>query len=341
MAFSRRLGVIGILGASWLVAVGCGSDDDKKVNSTAGAGEGGEASGGTPSSGGSNSNAGKGGMVIVVGGEGGSAVAGTAGTGGSGGTAGSGGTTADAGAAGMAGAGAAAGAGGDGGAAGGGNVTPVVAKQCHYQCEIDADCKAGIDESQRCNPTTKRCEDPMTSCTMNDDCLPFGNFLAVNCTSAAVDCNAGSESCVLLHGQGWCVPRFDVETGCTQSGGEKVSLPNVGLAGNSNVCLDLSPRCNAGTCIFGCAHELLGGCDSGVGDTCNPATGLCECAASTECTADGVSACGADSHCGCNNAGDCSEAGVPGQSTCVAGTCGCADATECPNQYANATALCE
>lgn len=341
MAFSRRLGVIGILGASWLVAVGCGSDDNKKVNGGDTAGEGGEAAGGTPSSGGSNSNAGKGGMVIVAGGEGGSAVAGTAGTGGSGGTAGSGGTTADAGAAGMAGA-AAAGAGGDGGAGGGGNVTPVVAKQCRYGCGTDDDCKVGEDDSHKCNPTTKRCEDPMTSCAVHQDCLPFGNFLFFGCVSAEADCNVETEACVLLHGRGWCVPLADVETGCTQIGGDSLSVPNVGIAGESNVCLYTTARCNAGSCIFGCADAEFGGCDTGTGNTCNSETGLCECAESTECTADGVSACGADSHCGCNNAGDCSEANVPGQSACVAGTCGCADATECPDPgYANATAVCE
>ena len=59
MAFSRRLGTICIVGASWLVAVGC-DDNEDQVFPRAGAGEGGEAPGGGKSSvAGSQSNGGK------------------------------------------------------------------------------------------------------------------------------------------------------------------------------------------------------------------------------------------------------------------------------------------
>ena len=59
MAFSRRLGVVGIVGASWLVAVACSDDSDKiKVAGEAGeAGQGGETpSGGKANAGGSSNN---------------------------------------------------------------------------------------------------------------------------------------------------------------------------------------------------------------------------------------------------------------------------------------------
>src|SRR5688500_8452027 len=58
MAYSRRLGVVGILGVCFFVAVGCDDSDDKTVNE-AEAGEGGESSSagkGGKSTGGSSSN---------------------------------------------------------------------------------------------------------------------------------------------------------------------------------------------------------------------------------------------------------------------------------------------
>jgi hypothetical protein len=353
MAFSRRLGVIGILGASWLVAVGCGSDDGKKVNGGGEAGEAGESTGGKASSGGSSNNAGKSGGGAAgkggtggtagKGGTGGTASAGTAGSGGSGGDSTAGGMTSEGGTGGApessAGAGGVAESAGAAGAAGSGGVTPPpVAKQCHYQCEVDDDCKVGVDDTQKCNTTTHRCENPMNACQTNDDCIPFGNFLFFTCTSVA-DCFDG-EACVSLHGQGWCATMSDVDAGC--GGPDPLVLDNVGSAGTSAVCLSNTARCNAGSCIFGCADPEFGGCDSGTGATCNDVTGLCECAESTECTANGVSSCGTDSHCGCAGPTDCSAADVPGQSTCVAGTCGCADATECPDPgFANAPPVCE
>lgn len=337
MAFSRRLGVIGILGASWLVAVGCGSDDNKKVNGGDTAGEGGEAAGGTPSSGGSNSNAGKGGMVIVAGGEGGSAVAGTAGTGGSGGSAGSGGTTADAGAAGMA--GAAAGAGG--GAAEGGAAGAPQALACDHECQTDDDCVIPgefEDSSHKCNQATKRCEDPNAVCAVNEDCIPFASFLSSNCQSAD-NCDAGA-ACVLLHGQGWCAPLPDIETGCDQIGGEKLSFQNVGAAGSSEVCLEPSARCNAGTCIRSCADPFSPGCGSGFGNVCNPETGLCECDTTDDCN-NGLCVnrlcleCGTDEDCKSN-------VQFTGLDVCINGKCGCSGTPVClSGGFKNAPAVCE
>lgn len=338
MAFSRGLGVFGIIGMSWIVAVGCGDDDSTNVQPEAG-GEGGEApKGGTSSVAGSKtggtagmSSAGAAGMAAGNGGTSGEA------TGGSGGeppVTPNGGAAGDVGASGGA---------GDAGTSGAGGEAPVAlkARQCAYECETNADCIRGTDDSHKCNPVSKRCEDPMTSCSAHADCIPFANFLA----PCPLDqpCDSGYD-CVTLDAVGYCAPRAHSETGCAGLEGDPLTVAKFGGDGTSTVCVTQFTRCKAGECIYGCGDELFGGgcgqvpAGPGTGDSCNLETGLCECAQSNECNA-GLSVCGGDSHCGCAADSECT---VAGRSVCVAGTCGCATAGDCPSAgYASAPARCE
>jgi hypothetical protein len=334
MAFSRRLGVIGILGASWLVAVGCGSDDDKKVNRGDTAGEGGEAAGGTPSSGGSNSNAGKGGMVIVVGGEGGSATAGTGGTAGSGGSAGTGGTTSDAGAAGIGGAA----AGAAGGSAEGGAAGAPQALACDHECAIDDDCVilGAVDSSHKCNPVTKRCEDPNEVCSADSDCLAFASDWTGPCTD---DTNCDEfYACVSYNGKPYCAPTSDADFGCIM--GAPVTLPHVGAAGDIAVCGSEDPRCFDGKCAAGCGDSFKGGCNQGEGNVCNTDTGLCECDTTDDCATNLCE----NRHClECSTDADCKKTSqYTGLDTCVNGKCGCSGSQVClSGGFKNATPVCE
>ncbi|RYZ09142.1 MAG: hypothetical protein EOO73_05090 [Myxococcales bacterium] len=215
------------------------------------------------------------------------------------------------------------------------------AKQCAYGCDSDEDC-VRLDESEaKCNPVTKRCEEPVLACSDNEDCVPFGNFLSP-CESADT-CDDGYD-CVVFDSAGYCAPLADSETLCSEAGGDAVTVAKQGAAGQSTVCVRQTARCSAGACIFGCADELFGSCEAelGIGTTCNAVTGLCECASSGECTASGGSVCGEGSHCGCADSTECAAADVAGQSTCVASTCGCASAQECPDGgYVNAVPVCE
>lgn len=350
MAFSRHLGVIGILSVSWFVAVGCGDDGDKNVAGDGGeAGEGGEASGGKSTSGGSANNAGKGGNAAA--GKGGTANAGSGGTP-TGGTAGSatiGGAGAgnggdDAGGAGgtpgpgAGGAGAGGvGVGGDGGAGGAPEVG--AAKKCDWGCNVDADCN-GIDSVGHCDQTLKRCRS--TDCTVSADCAPLISQWTTPCTNDS-QCTPDVERCVAWQGDGYCaglpdpqVPEFPCFFGFP------TTMPLFGAVGEAEVCADLTHVCNNGACEPGCANPLLG-CGAGTGDTCNPTTGLCECAQSTECTKAGVSVCGGNGVCGCADDTDCAKnAGVTGLGKCVNGTCGCDSAATClSGAYPNATKVCE
>ncbi|HEX2872799.1 MAG TPA: hypothetical protein VHP33_16165 [Polyangiaceae bacterium] len=348
MAFSRHLGVIGILSVSWLVAVGCDDDGDRNVAQGEGgeAGDGGDGpNGGKSTSGGSANNAGKGGSAAA--GEGGTTTGGTAGSGGTetGGTAGSaasGGAGAgavggeDAGGASAGFGGASAGAGGDGGA--GGTPEVPVAKKCDFGCNVDADCN-GIDSVGHCDQTLKRCR--ATDCTVTADCAPVASLWLFTCSNDS-ECTPTVERCVAWQGVGYCAglpdPNFP-EFPCTF--GSPTTLPLFGAAGEAEVCADVTQVCSAkGACEFGCGYL---GCDAGTGDTCNPTTGLCECAQSTECTKAGVSVCGGNGLCGCADDTDCAKtAGATGLGKCVNGTCGCDNATACVNPgYANATAVCE
>jgi hypothetical protein len=345
MAFSRRLGVIGILGACWFVAVGCGDDDSKKADSTDG-GEGGEApSGGKATSGGSANNAGKGGSATAgKGGSGGATTAGTGGKGGSGGTAGGAAGT-DAGNGGAAGTpeppvGGAGGAvaGGAGGAeAGAGGVPAAIAKSCANECEIDDDCKIEGAIGQSCSPGSHRCYDStVATCTTNDDCKPGASFWFVTCQSDADCADDNSESCIEFGGVGYCA-LLSVSDACDVGLGPK-DLPRLGAQGTSNVCVAYD-TCQSGTCQFSCADPDFGvSCGAGTGDTCNPDSGLCECAAAGECDS---GACGADSHCAdCKIDDDC-PGGISGQDVCVNGKCGCSAANVCPDLTQAATPVCE
>lgn len=348
MAFSRRLGVIGILSVSWFVAVACSDDEKNGANAGAGeAGEAGEASGGKSTSGGSANNAGKAGNATA--GKGGMSTTGGTPTGGSGGNAGSavtGGAGAgavggeDAGGAGGASAGAAgsdaAGAGGLGGA--GGEPPTPVAKKCDFGCSVDADCN-GIDSVGHCDPTLKRCRS--TDCTVTTDCAPMASLWFTNCANDS-ECIPDLERCVAWQGVGYCAglpdPSFP-DFPCTF--GTPTTLPLFGAVGEAEVCADLTQVCSAkGACEPGCGSL---GCDAGTGDTCNESTGLCECAQSTECTKAGVSVCGESGTCGCADDTDCQKtAAATGLGKCIAGTCGCDSASSCVNPgLANATAICE
>jgi hypothetical protein len=317
MAYSRRLGVIGILGVSWLVAIGCGDDGDKKVVHVSDGGEAGETAGGT-SSGGSSS------------GKGGSTAAGKGG-GGSGGT----GTIEDGGQAGS-------GIGGDSvaGANAGGESSGGAGGD--YACEITADCFIGPDATPReCDPVLKRCRLPR-ECDAAADCVPSGSSWFTPCADDSA-CFAGLERCVAWQGVGYCAslpdPNFPDDP-CLP-GLAVTSVPLFGAVGTADVCVNQGSICNAdGACEPGC---LSLDCDAGAGDSCNETTGVCECAESTECTAAGVSVCGDNSRCGCGSDNDCQEtSSSTGLDTCFSGTCGCDTAATCPDPgYANATAVCE
>jgi hypothetical protein len=348
MAFSRRLGVIGIVGASWLVAVGCGSDDDKKTNTDAGAGEAGDSGGGKSSVGGSSSNAGKGGTSTGGKGGGGAGGKNAGGTGGT--TAGTGGSANNAGEAGqggsplgeVGGAGGApesssAGAGGDAAGAGGAGVGPAAPLlACANQCEIDDDCLVdGAIVQMTCDPTSKRCVDTsVITCQTVDDCTPSASFWTFAPCTSVDDCDGGYE-CIDWKGSGYCA--YTPDPDCFP-GDLTVTLGRFGLADSPvEVCYTPQP-CLAGACGQpGCE---LTGCEAGTGDTCSATTHECECTTGgDECSVTGV--CGADHHCTeCKIDDDC-PAGNTGKDKCVEGKCGCSGAAACPDPTANATPVCE
>jgi hypothetical protein len=339
MAFSRRLGVIGILGASWLLAVACGSDDDKKVSNAGEAGEAGESAGGTPSSGGSSSNAGKsGGGAAGKGGNGGSSAGGNAVAGGGGG----GGMPSEGGAAGatevplggMPTAGA--------GASGEGGMPAVAALSCDYQCVNDGDCEIPgpfTDTSHKCNQVTKRCENPDEICSADSDCLAFASEWSVSCADDS-GCTADFEACVTSHGKGYCASLPDLEFPefpCTR--GAIIEVPRFGAQGVVNVCGSPDPRCFDGKCAAGCGDPDRG-CGGGEGDTCNNDTGRCECATGDECAS---GACENQRCVGCVTSEQCAAtAQFTGLDVCVNGRCGCSASQVCPDGgFESATAVCE
>jgi hypothetical protein len=342
MAYSRRLGVIGILGVCFFVAVGCDDSDDKKANDDAEAGEnaGGSAGSGGKSTGGSQNNAGKGGKA--TGGSAGSATAGTGGTvngGGEGGGAGEsvggvgesvGGVGGEGNSSPIGGAGADGGGGEPGGGAGGAPVA--VFTQCTSACQIDADCSIDGDETLKCDPAAKECFDPAQVCETNEDCIqPLAGWFP--CESPA-GCFEGT-NCVEWRGAGYCVP---IAEGPDPDCGFDVlmTLPIFGDDGDQAVCVTDDPRCGADDrCFMGCGAF---GCE-GLG-TCNEATGQCECTDGADCTSTGV--CGADKRCTeCNTSAQCAS-NSGGNKACIDGRCGCDTATTCPDYgWANATPVCE
>jgi hypothetical protein len=340
MAYSRRLGVIGILGVCFFVAVGCDDSDDKNVNEAEGgeAGETGSNGGsGGKSTAGSQNNAGKGGKG--TGGSAGSPTAGTAGAvngGGEGGTAAesTGGMGGEGNTAPLGGAGADGGGGEPGGGAGG--APDASLKACTNECEIDDDC-AVLDSPVilSCDQATHRCVDALEPCETNDNCVPWVSLWYTPCTKQA-DCT--DSFCVTWEGKGYCAnaPSDDF---CFPPWTAPSQLLEFGSADPQmfDVCFGTGATCNAGKCIASCADPFLGGCD-GNGDTCNEVSGLCECETGDSC-ASGV--CGADSHCvECVTSDDCAE-NAAGNTSCFDGKCGCGSADSCPDDTQAGTPVCE
>lgn len=330
MAFARRLGVIGILGACWFTAIACSDDEDRKDNA-GDAGEGGDEGGGkagTPSVGGSQG--GKAGMS--GGGKAGSGIAGEAGGGGTDAGSGSGG---DAGSGMVAGAGGEPSGGGEGGlssgGAGGEGGAPVAAaRSCVWSCENDSDCVRPDDTPGACNDVTNTCEEPTTqACSVHEDCGPSTMFWSFGCTTSA-NCEPGYE-CVDYRGKVYCAVAADPDFGCDVYQTVTATLHEGG--GDVEVCVDPNARCSAGKCIANCEDV---GCAPAEGDTCNPVTGRCECEENTECDTDLV--CSNSLCTECAEDEDCLPRGLD---TCVAGKCGCADVSSCAAAYPAATPACQ
>jgi len=332
---SRHLGMVCILGCSWLVAVACGSDDNTKQQPAEAGGEAGESGkGGTPSSGGSSNNAGTSNNNGGNAGKGGT-------SGGSGGIAGEGGTGAMS-AAGTAGAneggqvgepggaaGAAGAAGAEGGGGAGGASTVEQAKLCYTQCQMDQDCSGSGSSLVACNVESHRCEDRFAQCTVNADCWAEENWTQ----TCQTDNDCDGDVCVAFRGAGFCAVAADSETGCPPFFPSQEAFPRFGADGTADVCVSLSYRCIDGTCAEPCNVDSCP--DSGTGDTCNTDTGRCECQTGAECNS---TVCGSDHHCvQCVTDDQCT---APGQDKCVNGKCGCASADSCPAQ-GQATLVCQ
>jgi hypothetical protein len=346
MAFSRRLGVIGLVGASWLLAIGC-NDDGDAVSPTADAGEAGQApSAGRSSVAGSQNNGGKAGSSAGSAGKGGTTSSGTAGAGGSGGDAGSGETP---GGAGQAGSGGAAGAGGEGaggaaagqGGAGGEGGAPgpvAVAPHCSFTCASDEDCLVDGDDTIKCNLTTHSCEDPSEACTVDANCLVSMSFWFKPCGDDSA-CTANTEACVDAGGEGFCATLPSAgDPACTGSNVSK-NLPRFGAQGTVAVCAHPDARCFSGLCRPGCGTPNVG-CGLGNGSTCSATTGLCGCTSGAECAATGICRQGRCQECVTN--AECAENVT--DTVCVGGTCGCAAPEACAPidlGFQNAPAACQ
>ena len=269
MAYFRRLGVIGVLGACFFIAAGCGDDEDKTTPD----GEAGEA-------GESNATAGKGGKTTA--GSAGSATGGAAGNAGSsteGGAAGEGGTgggggepqvgggAGDGGTATSGGAGAG-GASGDAGAAG----SAPTATFCANPCEVDEDCAVGEDTSTTCNQATHRCEPPGESCESDETCVAALNFLWFPCGEENA-CDEGTV-CVEVNGSGFCAP---LGPDCFPS---TLTLPLAGGQGATADVCGFPGRCGSNNrCFMSC---VAFGCGE-AGATCDAESGRCSCTAPNQC----------------------------------------------------------
>jgi hypothetical protein len=353
MTFSRSLGLIAAFGACWLSGAAC-SDDTKSGSS----GPDGSVEAGT----GGSSGSGGGGPAGSGGASGKSGSAGSAGSAGAAGAAG--GRGGNAGAGGTAGADAGMPDASTGGApptmpdasvdGGGTDATapgreaeagPVVAKQCAYTCQSDNDCLQGTDAaadtSKKCDPVKKRCVDPLEVCRTNDDCAALASFWTMPCENPG-DCLPG-DVCIEVGGRGVCATPPDDLLGCLFPGTEPITRRRFGAADAAtvDVCGSTAGRCDDGRCIIGCSSdESFCTSPGGFGATCNATTGMCECAAASECTVSGVSTCNTATHqCECARPADCA---AEGKDTCVSGKCGCSSAAACPvSPYRNAPAVCE
>jgi hypothetical protein len=322
MAFSPRLGLVGLCGGLWLVAVGCGDSSDKKVVNASDGGEGGEAPTGGKASGGSSNTAGKagaagsGGTDTAGAGAGGMGIGGDAGNGQGGGApvvgvAGAGGTS-------------------EGGAGGAGGVAADGALSCLFSCANDDDClKPGNDTTFRCNATSKRCEDRTLTCGVQSDCLAHTSYWPAGCTIND-DCGQ-QEACVAFRGAGFCAPM--AIDGCGVDA--MITLPLFDGGGDQAVCGSADARCIAGACSFGCAVD---GCGD-AGGVCNAASGVCTCETGADCDS-GVCQASRCVSAPCVTSDDC--AGDDGLDTCVNGKCGCGSSDSCGGGvFANAQAVCE
>ena len=370
MAISRHLKVVGICGVAWLAAIGCNDDGDRIAHSgddddsagatpsggksSAGTSNGGTSNGGSSNGGSSNGGSSNGGKARTAG-TAGSANAGQGGI--SGGVPNAGGASGNmnnAGEAGtietpVAGAGgateAAGGAGGAGGAAAGqsgaggeGVFSTPPAPHCAYSCASDDDCLIEDDDTVKCNLTLQRCEDPSQACTADQDCLVSLSLWFVSCANDS-GCVANTQACVEASGHGYCAKLPGA--GAPACAGPTVpkQLARFGASGTIEVCASADPRCSAGRCRKGCG-DAAAGCGLGKGNTCNAATGLCECSNGSECTKTGI--CGRDRHCqACTINADCPNAP---DTACLEGKCGCPNAAACSAAdpgYASASAVCQ
>jgi hypothetical protein len=272
-------------------------------------------------------------------------MAGSAGIGGGGGVGGAGAGGTSAGMAGMSGAGGggagmggAAGAGGAGmsGAAGAAGGAQSAAKKCASECETDDQCDPDFYGLVKCHPTLFRCYEPATTCTTNDDCIPYTSDWITECEDDT-DCSA-TRRCVLARGIGLCAVAAVGGTSCSPAGTVPAEWPRFGATGSEWVCQDASGRCDRGTCKDNCQVSNCEGSDRG--KSCNTTTGLCECNSQADCAGlDGVSVCNTTTHlCECAGNGDCGGT----TDVCVNGTCGCSGPELCEDPYlVDVIARCE
>jgi hypothetical protein len=338
---------MGFLGACSFAFVGCGDDEPAGDGGSNGAGKGGTA--------GKGGSAGKGGASGTSGTSGTAGSAARGGTAGRGGSAGQGGTAGSSGSAGqdIGGAGGDGGVGGEGGESGGGGAgtgpggagaggeggTPdTTADSCNYECMVDNDCAVGANTAYKCHLTRKRCERPELACDTHQDCTALASQWTFACANDS-ECTPLFEACIDVGGRGLCA--FTPYPTCFT--GVEMPMPRFGAAGTITVCGSDAGRCDdQNRCFTGCSDSPTTICSlaNGRGTTCNATTGLCECTADVQCSADGVSTCNMTTHqCECVDNDDCT---VMGADECVSGRCGCSSAGECPaTTFPLATAVCE
>jgi hypothetical protein len=234
--------------------------------------------------------------------------------------------------------GASSGAAGMSGMGGGGGIQS--AGSCAFSCDEDMDCFTAYD-MYTCDPDTHRCQtEPLSSCDVNDDCVPSTSHWFTPCTSDS-GCSA-SQACIAVRGGGRCATKAAAGPTCSETGTAPASWPRFGAEGSVVVCEDASGRCDRGSCRDNCAAQ---GCAvSDRGSVCITATGLCGCNAPADCAGvPGGAVCNTSTHlCECVDSDDCN--GVAGANVCVNGRCGCSGPSVCealnPGYY-GAVAVCD
>ncbi len=326
-----------------LALSGCGDDDDGtpistggKAGASGGAGKaGGSGEGGSGEAGATGTAAEGGAPASQAGGSGEGAQSGSGGTLTTGGTAGTAGQTPNPG-----------GNGGQAGDAAGAGGTPAgELLTCKIGCTTNDDC-APETEGRHCDETLNRC----VECITHDDCIPAASLWVTVCTGDA-DCvdDLFGTICVDIGGSGRCAaaPDPDPEVGCAFPGLVSVPYPRFGITPEELVdaCATQSGRCSSeNLCFTGCtdSEDFCTFGSPGNGDTCNPTTGLCECASDDECT-QGPPHCNPVTHrCDeCASVDDCAGA-EGGQDVCRDGRCGCSSLTVCSDsRFPEGTPLCE